>query len=414
MDKAKKMAEQAQAKLDEVQGQFNSASTASQHDGPAVEYDKHGRPIQPAPVDARRAAAWRPPARRPRRPACRPPSPRSRRPARRRTRPRRRRPGDAAAADRTARTGLTERRSASGLTLRDMRFMRPYEGLLTAMVTPFRADGSVDEEAAVAHRPAPARQRLARAGRRRHDRRGGDDDRRGAPRLVALIVARAGRRGRRSSAGTGSNDTRHAVHLTEARRSRPGADAVLSVTPYYNKPNRRGIVAPLRGGRARRRRHAGDPLQHPRPHGDQHAARPARRAGPDRRHRGGQAGQLRRAAADRRPRRARRQRRHLRPLPGHRRRRRHLRRLARRRAARCGACTTSRSARAEIDASLREVYAALFLTASPAPRQGGAEHARPRRRAAAAAAGRVRRARDARQVRGVLARHGLLQRAATA
>ncbi len=28
--------------------------------------------------------------------------------------------------------------------------MRPYEGLLTAMVTPFRADGSVNEEAAVA------------------------------------------------------------------------------------------------------------------------------------------------------------------------------------------------------------------------------------------------------------------------
>ena len=28
--------------------------------------------------------------------------------------------------------------------------MRPYEGLLTAMVTPFRADGSVDEESAVA------------------------------------------------------------------------------------------------------------------------------------------------------------------------------------------------------------------------------------------------------------------------
>jgi 4-hydroxy-tetrahydrodipicolinate synthase len=39
----------------------------------------------------------------------------------------------------------------------------------------------------------------------------------------------------------GSNDTRHAVHLTE-RATALGVDAVLSVTPYYNKPNRRGIV----------------------------------------------------------------------------------------------------------------------------------------------------------------------------
>jgi 4-hydroxy-tetrahydrodipicolinate synthase len=42
-------------------------------------------------------------------------------------------------------------------------------------------------------------------------------------------------------AGTGSNDTRHAVHLTE-RACELGVDAVLSVTPYYNRPSRRGIV----------------------------------------------------------------------------------------------------------------------------------------------------------------------------
>jgi 4-hydroxy-tetrahydrodipicolinate synthase len=41
--------------------------------------------------------------------------------------------------------------------------------------------------------------------------------------------------------GVGSNDTRHAVHLTE-RVVATGVDAVLSVTPYYNKPSRRGIV----------------------------------------------------------------------------------------------------------------------------------------------------------------------------
>jgi 4-hydroxy-tetrahydrodipicolinate synthase len=42
-------------------------------------------------------------------------------------------------------------------------------------------------------------------------------------------------------AGVGSNDTRHAVHLTEAA-TELGPDALLSVAPYYNKPNRRGIV----------------------------------------------------------------------------------------------------------------------------------------------------------------------------
>jgi 4-hydroxy-tetrahydrodipicolinate synthase len=43
-------------------------------------------------------------------------------------------------------------------------------------------------------------------------------------------------------AGVGSNDTRHAIHLTE-RATELGADAMLHVTPYYNRPNRRGIIA---------------------------------------------------------------------------------------------------------------------------------------------------------------------------
>src|SRR3954451_15372021 len=40
--------------------------------------------------------------------------------------------------------------------------------------------------------------------------------------------------------GAGSNDPRHAIHLTE-RVTAAGADAVLSVTPYYVKPNPRGL-----------------------------------------------------------------------------------------------------------------------------------------------------------------------------
>lgn len=43
-------------------------------------------------------------------------------------------------------------------------------------------------------------------------------------------------------AGTGSNDTRHSERLSAAAAD-AGADAVLAVTPYYNKPNRAGIKA---------------------------------------------------------------------------------------------------------------------------------------------------------------------------
>jgi 4-hydroxy-tetrahydrodipicolinate synthase len=42
--------------------------------------------------------------------------------------------------------------------------------------------------------------------------------------------------------GTGSNDTRHSERLSAAAAD-AGADAVLAVTPYYNKPNRAGLIA---------------------------------------------------------------------------------------------------------------------------------------------------------------------------
>ena len=46
-------------------------------------------------------------------------------------------------------------------------------------------------------------------------------------------------------AGTGSNDTAHAVYLTEGAE-KAGADGILSVTPYYNKANASGLLAHFR------------------------------------------------------------------------------------------------------------------------------------------------------------------------
>jgi len=118
--------------------------------------------------------------------------------------------------------------------------MRPYEGLLTAMVTPFDASGAVDEPAAVAmarHLLANGNDGLVVCGTTGEAATLSDAEQIS---LVRLIAQECGSDGR-IVAGAGSNDTRHAVHLTQAMID-AGAEAVLSVTPYYNKPNRRGII----------------------------------------------------------------------------------------------------------------------------------------------------------------------------
>jgi 4-hydroxy-tetrahydrodipicolinate synthase len=117
--------------------------------------------------------------------------------------------------------------------------MRPYEGLLTAMVTPFRGDGGVNDEAAVAlgrHLLSNGCNGLVIGGTTGESATLSDDE------LVGLVELLAGELGDEGTiaAGAGSNNTHHATELTE-RVIGAGAQAVLSVTPYYNKPNRRGI-----------------------------------------------------------------------------------------------------------------------------------------------------------------------------
>lgn len=113
--------------------------------------------------------------------------------------------------------------------------------ILTAMVTPFDAEGGVDEQGAVAlmhHLLDHGSDGLVVCGTTGEVPTLSDDEQLG---LIGLAVGEVG--GRCSIvAGAGSNDTRHAVHLTE-KATELGADAILSVTPYYNRPSRRGIVA---------------------------------------------------------------------------------------------------------------------------------------------------------------------------
>jgi 4-hydroxy-tetrahydrodipicolinate synthase len=118
--------------------------------------------------------------------------------------------------------------------------MRPYEGLLTAMVTPFKADGRVNEEAAVrlgGHLLANGSDGLVVCGTTGESPTLSDDE------MVSLVTTMVGELAGDATivAGAGSNDTRHAAHLAE-RMAATGAHALLSVTGYYNRPNRRGLI----------------------------------------------------------------------------------------------------------------------------------------------------------------------------
>jgi 4-hydroxy-tetrahydrodipicolinate synthase len=111
--------------------------------------------------------------------------------------------------------------------------------ILTAIVTPFDDDLNVDEQAFVDllhHLAAHGSDGFVVCGTTGEASTLTDEEH---LRVVELAVQERPE-GASIIAGAGSNDTRHAVHLTE-RATALGVDAVLSVTPYYNKPNRRGI-----------------------------------------------------------------------------------------------------------------------------------------------------------------------------
>jgi 4-hydroxy-tetrahydrodipicolinate synthase len=111
--------------------------------------------------------------------------------------------------------------------------------MLTAIVTPFDREGEVNEEsfvALMAHLAENGSDGFVVAGTTGEASTLTDAEQLG---LIDLAVKERPM-GTTIVAGAGTNDTRHAVHLTE-RATELGADAVLSVTPYYNRPSRLGL-----------------------------------------------------------------------------------------------------------------------------------------------------------------------------
>jgi 4-hydroxy-tetrahydrodipicolinate synthase len=120
----------------------------------------------------------------------------------------------------------------------------PFGRVLTAMVTPMSPGGEVDDkgtDALVDHLLETGHDGLVVNGTTGEASTLTDDE------SIAVVQRVRERAGDRAAvvAGVGSNDTRHAVHMAQ-RAAAVGADALLLVSPYYNKPTQAGLVAHCR------------------------------------------------------------------------------------------------------------------------------------------------------------------------
>ncbi len=118
---------------------------------------------------------------------------------------------------------------------------RPFGTVLTAMVTPFTADGALDLDAAqrvAAHLVERGNDGLVVSGTTGESPTTSDAEKEALLRAVVEAV------GDRATvvAGVGTYDTAHSVELAE-HAAKAGAHGLLVVTPYYNKPPVEGLVA---------------------------------------------------------------------------------------------------------------------------------------------------------------------------
>jgi 4-hydroxy-tetrahydrodipicolinate synthase len=113
-----------------------------------------------------------------------------------------------------------------------------FQGTGTAMVTPFKSDGSIDEKALrrfVDFQISEGIDMLVPCGTTGEAATMDSDE---TDRVIQIVVDQASGR-TPVVAGAGSNSTAKAIENTKRAR-KAGADAVLSVGPYYNKPTQEG------------------------------------------------------------------------------------------------------------------------------------------------------------------------------
>ena len=117
----------------------------------------------------------------------------------------------------------------------------PFGRVLTAMVTPFAADGSLDHDraAALAERLVDdGNDGLVISGTTGESATTSDAEK---DALLRAVVAAVGDRAH-VLAGVGTNDTAHSLELARAAE-KAGAAGLLVVAPYYNKPPQAGLLA---------------------------------------------------------------------------------------------------------------------------------------------------------------------------
>lgn len=117
----------------------------------------------------------------------------------------------------------------------------PFGNMVTAMVTPFKADGTVDlagAEKLASYLVDLGNDGLVINGTTGESATTTEEEKNN---LLAAVIGAVGDRAK-VIAGVGSNDTAHTVMLAKDAE-RIGADAILVVTPYYNKPTQAGLLA---------------------------------------------------------------------------------------------------------------------------------------------------------------------------
>ena len=117
----------------------------------------------------------------------------------------------------------------------------PFGNMVTAMITPFKADGTLDlagAEVLANHLVDLGNDGLVINGTTGESATTTEEEKNN---LLAAVIGAVGDRAK-VIAGVGSNDTAHTAMLAKDAE-RIGADAILVVTPYYNKPTQAGLIA---------------------------------------------------------------------------------------------------------------------------------------------------------------------------